>query len=302
MALHEAASGNSRAVVQALLRAGLMWRQLIPEATRRYTSRPVTTQAQESSKHSSQPAPTPTQNARGDTPLHEVAVRMRFSPSADDERQRLRDESVRIAAALLAADADPNIKNETGWAPLAKAVEYSGAAVVDVLIGAGARIEPVYILAMAGGTEDPDALQTLIDAGADVAEFGVRALHEAAWKNGNPEVVDVLLAAGVDIQGRDQQGRNARHHAAAYEGRGAMIRKLAAAGANIEARDRDGNTPLHAAAGWSRDDASGDHAGESISALLDFGANAVQRNGKGQTAWDLAQENEALKARMPTGS
>lgn len=236
-------------------------------------------------------------DADGSTPLHEAAHRLFWPPTGPDrktERQHFLDESASIVVALLAAGANPNAKNGSGWAPLAVAVEDLGAASVKALIDSGAEISD-YMLVKAAGNEEPEVLQALIVNGADIAKFGAHALHRAAWMNGNPEVVDVLLAAGTNVHERDEQGRNALHHAAAYESRGLMIRKLAAAGANIEARDRNGNTPLHSAAEWARDWSPEDHAGDSISALLDLGANPVARNGKGRTPWDLAEENEALK-------
>ena len=75
---------------------------------------------------------------------------------------------------------------------------------------------------------------------------------------------------------------------------------LLAAGATTEARDENGNTPLHVAAAYDRgygyDNEDEDpHAGDTIEALLDAGADAAARNSAGRTPWDLAQENEALK-------
>ena len=61
-----------------------------------------------------------------------------------------------------------------------------------------------------------------------------------------------------------------------------------------DARDEDGNTLLHSAAELVSD--FGDlHGGDAIGALLDAGANPAARNAAGETPWDLAKENEALK-------
>ena len=68
-----------------------------------------------------------------------------------------------------------------------------------------------------------------------------------------------------------------------------MIEALLAAGADVNAREeRFGQTPLHKAAGFSENPAV-------IETLLAAGADVNARNSGGETPWDLAQENEALK-------
>ena len=75
----------------------------------------------------------------------------------------------------------------------------------------------------------------------------------------------------------------------------AGIETLIAAGANVDARDERGDTALHLAAQHSY---SGryylSHADHAIEALLDAGANATARNAAGRTPWDFAQANESL--------
>ncbi len=60
-------------------------------------------------------------------------------------------------------------------------------------------------------------------------------------------------------------------------------------------RDEYGNTPLHLAAHYTDADDSSLHAGDALEALLDAGANPMARNAAGQTPWDLARANEALR-------
>ena len=60
------------------------------------------------------------------------------------------------------------------------------------------------------------------------------------------------------------------------------------AGADPEARTEDGLTPLVYAA-------SGNENAEVLQVLIDAGADAAPKNTVGKNAWDLIQNNDALK-------
>ena len=76
---------------------------------------------------------------------------------------------------------------------------------------------------------------------------------------------------------------------AAQNGEGAgALRVLLAAGAAIEARDEDGWTALMVAASYGENP-------ETVQALLDAGADASAQSESSETAWDLVQENDALR-------
>lgn len=94
-------------------------------------------------------------------------------------------------------------------------------------------------------------MQQLLAAGADVntqdALAGSSSLHIAARPGGCPELVRALLAAGADLDARDDFGANPLHDVA-LTGRVDSLRVLLEAGANVHAIDEDGSAAIHFAA------------------------------------------------------
>lgn len=86
--------------------------------------------------------------------------------------------------AALAAGADPDARDASGWTPLMLAVAQRNTQIMEILLAAGADIDAVD-------------------------EGGRTALIEAAF-GGSPEVVRLLLTAGADPDVRDAFGRTAR--------------------------------------------------------------------------------------------
>jgi ankyrin repeat protein len=132
----------------------------------------------------------------------------------------------------------------------------------DGVLGPGTT--PLIRAAKAG---DVTVIKLLLDKGANVkasTRAGVNALMMAAnvgtreedmtGRNKTAkdalETVNVLLAAGADLDGSDTQGRTALHGAALW-GLTDVVRVLHARGANINQQDKRGYTPLDAAEGKS---------------------------------------------------
>ena len=97
----------------------------------------------------------------------------------------LAGEDARMVRALLEHGADPNLKDRKGFPPMHMALTRE---MVNLLIEYGA---------------DPDARYTSFEG-----DVGETALHNAALVR-SPELVDVLIRAGADINALDGQGMSA---------------------------------------------------------------------------------------------
>ena len=134
---------------------------------------------------------------------------------------------------------------------------------------------PVADAAMRG---DANEVRELLRTGADVNAAqgdGMTALHWAA-ENGQPELAEVLVFAGANLEATTRLGGFTTLMVATRAGQAGIVRMLVDAGANLEATTATGETALHYAA-WSG-------SPEIVLALLEKGADAdAQETAKGQT-------------------
>jgi ankyrin repeat protein len=78
-------------------------------------------------------------------------------------------------------------------------------------------------------------------------------------------------------------------HVAAEMGDVAKVKSLLAAGADVNARDEDGDTPLHFAARMGSDDEGAKYS-EVARVLIAAGATGSIQNKEGKTAFDVASD------------
>jgi ankyrin repeat protein len=159
---------------------------------------------------------------------------------------------------LLARGHDPNTRDKpTDRTPLMEAVLRNNLELVQVLLGAGARVN-------------------------ERNDYGQTALLELN-DEAKPELVRTLVSAGARLNLKDRDGDTALINVARW-GNVEALRALIEAGAKVNAHNNDGETALMLAAS----------AGEveKVKALLAAGADVNRRNKDGQTALKQAKENE----------
>lgn len=123
---------------------------------------------------------------------------------------------------LLQSGADSKICNDDGETPLMLAAGLGKLEMVNALIESGANVHATdargwTALMKAIYNHDldhgfPEIISALISAGADIETqiaYGTRPLMLAAGY-GQAGVIDVLLAAGVDVRAANEGGRTAR--------------------------------------------------------------------------------------------
>lgn len=159
-------------------------------------------------------------------------------------------ESGRLATlkVLLDAHADPNAADPDGRTPLDHASFYQEADAIRLLLAAGAK-PTVNTLVTAASQGEVAPLKALLGSKEkfDVADpIGGQLLRAAAgssWQD-NTEMVQFLLAAGVDPNAADSNGRRALH-GAVQSCNPDSVRLLIAANADVGAADKEGRTALH---------------------------------------------------------
>ncbi len=107
---------------------------------------------------------------------------------------------------------------------------------------------------------------------------GMTAMHWAS-KNGNVEIIDVLLAAGADPNVGNKVGKRPAA-LAAENGQLEALQRIVAAGGEIDSRDEIGGTPLLWASALSKNP-------ETVKFLIDSGAdvNVIDSNGMTPLIW-----------------
>lgn len=225
--------------------------------------------------------------------------------------------------ALIEAGADLDPLDQMGGVPLAWAAWFGPSEIVQMLVEAGAYVNPEITLppiVRACFKGDLESVRILVAAGADINPKGMPLLSQAA-NSGNADLVRFLLEHGAPLSVADEDGwsplqyavnnsdletvrvlleAGADPHVVTDDGETLlfwgdlgggteMSELLLGLGIDLEGQASDGTTVLMWRAG------SGDLA--SVQALLDAGADPSIKDPAGRTARDYAQEHTGL---LPT--
>lgn len=214
-----------------------------------------------------------------------------------EERKGLRGKLLRAAAedgygksteAFLDAGVSPDLAGERGETALHCAAREGTNRIVDLLLGAGARLNakagthertPLHRAASSGCE---GVVRRLVDDGAEVDgtdRRGDTPLFLAA-REGEAEAADALIDAGADTEVINDRGRRPLHEAV-RNGNADVAARLVDAGANPDVNDRRGRTPLHLTAT--------EDAGDIAEMLLRAGADPRATDDQGETPLERAQ-------------
>lgn len=177
-----------------------------------------------------------------------VALLLWAAPPADspvaDAAMRGDAEAVE---ALIARGADVNVAQGDGMTALHWAAERADAALVRVLLDAGADVTPVTRIGdytplhLAARSGNAPAVEALLEAGGDpravTATGAVTPMHFAAGA-GNPDAVATLARHGADVDAREADRGQTPLMFAAANGRVEAVRALLALGADLTLRTR----------------------------------------------------------------
>ena len=189
----------------------------------------------------------------------------------------------------ILGDTDVDQKAIDGTTALHWAVYRNDAAMVDLLLEAGAKptlenrygFPPLYFAAVNG---NPTLLKRLLAGGADSATTvpGGETVLMTASRTGDPAVITALLTAGADANAVNDAGQTALMWAAAANN-AAAVAALVAGGAKLGMRTEKGLDALLFAVRAGRIDAT--------TALLDAGADIGATLATGESALELALVN-----------
>ena len=205
-----------------------------------------------------------------------------------------------VIATIIKANADIE-KGDDFSTPISNAVCFNNAAVVKLLIDAGVKLtpdnveyNPTFLFRAARLNKDPEVIKVLINAGLDINATnnnGETALHTAAaWST--PSVINALIAGGADIFVQDNHGGTPVMNAVSNNNDPKVIKAFLDAGYDVNKKEAFGLTLLHIASRNKNPDI--------VSLLLDSGAQINVKDQRGNTPlfYSDMNTNKEIKNRL----
>jgi ankyrin repeat protein len=185
---------------------------------------------------------------------------------------------IELVRLFLRHGAKVDLEDVNHMTPLERATSSGHEEVVSELLARGSRIEkeagavpeshPIFT---AVDSCEVESLRLLLAAGGDPNLAPVAKLGSCP-----PEVAEILVEAGLDINRRDSKGETALLEAARHKSP-ETTRGLLALGADVNATGPQGATPLHRASSMDSNE-------KTVEVLLAHGADVQARDSSGQTA------------------
>ncbi len=214
-----------------------------------------------------------------------------------------RHKEVPVLTYFIEKGNDVNQKDKQGNTPLMNASLRNTLDVVSLLTDKTTDINAINqqgysALTQAVSGNTPDVVNFLLKKGADlnVKDNEGNTLVYHLLKSYNPretknfdEKWKILVENGLNFAQNQANGNNIYHLAVEKENLN-LMQKIASNTNNINAKNNDGLTPLHKAAMTSKDL-------KIIDFLIKNGADKTSKTDFGESVYDLAQENEALKGK-----
>ncbi|MBU2940962.1 ankyrin repeat domain-containing protein [Lacinutrix sp. C3R15] len=224
---------------------------------------------------------------KGETPLHIVASRSK---------------DIALINYLIEKGLDVNTEDYNANTPFLNAASRNNIEIVKLLSKHLKNINQVNkkgesALALAVANNSPEVVKFLLENNADITVLDANKNNLTAYliesfsgkkADAFKQKVDLLKENGLDIT-QTQENGNTLYHLAVAKNDKNILKFLSQFNINVNAKNNEGNTALHLAALQAKN-------AEILKYLISIGANLEATTDFDETAYDLANENEILKA------